>query len=570
MTSTSIAQDSNANPRLAKPLNDERFVRVVCIGAGVSGLVLAYKMRRSFKNFELVIYEKNSDVGGTWLENNYPGCACDVPSHTYTYTFEPKTDWSAVYAGPKEIQQYLSDFCHKYELGQYIKFNHQVSEAVWDQSSGEWKLSIKRREDGKIIQDRCHIFVNASGVLNTWKWPDIEGIDNFKGKLVHSANWDSSIDLKDKHVGLIGNGSSAIQILPAIYPEVRKLTNFIRSPTWVVPVLAEPQHSYTEEEKLKFQQDPEAHLQYRKAQGVGLAKYFPLFIKDSDAQKATTDAMKEVLKAKLPADVVAELTPEWGVGCRRITPGSDYLEKLGAEKTKVVVGSIARITEKGCVDSQGTEHPLDVLICATGFDTSFVPRFPILGADGVSLADAWKDEAKGYMGVGAAGFPNYFTLVGPGSPLATGPAMYPMELHADYILKMVDRYQTESIHSMVPKPEAVEDFVAQRDQFLKGTIWDDSCHSWYKSGKARKLAALWPGSGLHFVTVMSEPRYEDWDYQYNGNRFAYFGNGYSQIEMKDSDTADWAYFVRNGDDSPHLSKRERVNALTALKSRSEV
>ncbi|PPR03724.1 hypothetical protein CVT24_007372 [Panaeolus cyanescens] len=562
-----MATESSSDPRLDRPLFDERLVRIICIGAGASGLILAYKLRRSFTNFELVVYEKNEAVGGTWVENTYPGCACDVPAHTYTYSFEPKSDWSSIYASSEEIQQYFEDFSEKYQLQQYIKFNHQVSNATWDDVSGEWKVDALRLDDGQMIQDRCHILVNATGALNAWKWPDIPTLHSFKGPLIHTAKWDNTLDLEGKHVGIIGNGSSALQLLPAIYPSVRKVTNFVRSPIWIAPSFSEPQRQHTEEEKSKFKQDPESHLAFRKAQVSGVFTRWPVFLKDSEAQKITVSMLTQLLKDKLPSYLVDSAIPNVGVGCRRVAPGLDYLEKLSGEKTHVVLGDIERITERGVVDAQGVEHELDILVCATGFDTSSVPRFPIIGLDGVDMRDAWKDEVKGYMGVGASGFPNYFTMAGAGSPSATGPAMIIYELHADYILKMVDRYQTENIHSMTPTVAAVDDYIRHRDEFMKRTTWSEDCRSWFKAGTPPKVTALWPGSGMHWYTVFKqEPRYEDWEWKYKGNRFSYFGNGFAGLELQDPTQVDWASFIRNEDDDPHLSKRAQIAEKASKKA----
>ncbi|PPR04643.1 hypothetical protein CVT24_011861 [Panaeolus cyanescens] len=571
------------HPRLSKPIHEERVVKVICIGAGLSGLALAYKLRRSFTNFELVIYEKNEGISGVWFENKYPGCTCDIPAHSYCYSFEPKTDWTSVYAPAAEIRQYFEDFAEKYELNRYIKLKHQVTEAIWNASSGEWNLSVKRAEDNSIIQDKCHILINAMGALNSWKWPNIPGIETFKGKLVHSANWDENLDLQDKTVGLIGNGASGIQILPAIYPQVRKITHFIRSATWVAPPLAGPQRFYTEEEKLGFRNNTDSHLEYRKAQHLGLHKLFPVMVHDSEEQKMAAQMMGQAMKSMLPEHLHDVLVPDYDVGCRRLTPGFPYLQALAGEKSSVVVGEIKQITEGGCVDGDGKEHAFDVLICATGFDTSFSPQFPIIGENGVKLDEAWKEEVKDYMGVGVAELPNYFVVGGPSTPISAGPAVYMFggsipkrvlrsktdknsELQVEYILKMVDRYQTENIHSFAPKREAVEDYVCYRDHFMKGSVWSQGCRSWYKSQSSGKVSGLWPGNALHFVAALSEPRFEDWEYKYQGNRFWYFGNGRSQVEKDEPEVADWAFYLRKEDNSDYLSRRLRLAALTAKKA----
>jgi len=544
------------HPRLQKPIHDERHVKIVCVGAGASGLLLAYKLQRSFENYDLVVYEKNAEVAGTWYENRYPGCACDIPAHTYTYSFEPNPAWSSVYAGSREIFQYFDSFCDKYALRKHIKVKQQVSKARWDDARAKWDLEIVNLADGSTIQDSCDILVNASGVLNSWKWPKIRGLESYKGKLIHTANWDPNVDLHGKSVGLIGNGSSGIQVLPAILPEAGSITAFIRSPTWVAPQLL-PQHVYSEEERRVFETDPNALLRHRGELETMTNSLFSIFLSDSPAQKKLSGDLAALMKSKIGDEVLEKLLiPTFPLGCRRITPGVGYLEALKSDKVKLVYGEIQEITERGCISDDGRECPVDVLICATGFDTTFKPRFPLIGADKRTMSECWEKEATSYLGLAVPNFPNYFCFAGPNSPTGTGTFLIALEAQADYMLKMIDRWQTENIHSFSPKMNAVEDFVAYKDNFMKGTVWTHECNSWYKSNSiSESITAIWPGSSLHYLEAMAEPRYEDWDLKYSGNRFAFFGNGFSQTEV--DQTADWAYYLRNSDDSPFLSRGKR-------------
>ncbi|KJA23554.1 hypothetical protein HYPSUDRAFT_66239 [Hypholoma sublateritium FD-334 SS-4] len=543
------------------PIHEPKHLKIICVGAGASGLLLAYKLQRSFDNFELMIYEKNEDISGTWLENTYPGCACDIPAHVYTYTFEPNPNWSSVYSGSREIRDYFLSFAKKYELHKYIKLRHQVSGAVWNDKTGQWDVDIANLENGSVMHDSCDIFISAVGVLNAWKWPTIPGLHDFKGPVLHTARWDSSVNLEGKHVGLIGNGSSGIQVLPAISPEVAKITTFIRSPTWVSPTRGFESRIYPEEERQKYASDPQAHLAYRKTLEKNMNELFQIFITDSPGQKQTFDAMKKMMQDKLQIsdDLQKLVIPTWPVGCRRLTPGIGYLEMLASDKVEVVFGEIEKITAKGCV-STGQEYPIDVLICATGFDTSFKPRFPLIGLGGKNLQDAWASEAQSYLGIAAHGFPNYFMFIGPNSPSGNGPLLVAMEAQADYMLRMINRWQTENIHSFSPKIDAVQDFIAFKDEFMKATVWEHECKSWYKNNSASgKVTALWPGSTLHYLEAISDPRYEDWDFKYKGNRFAFLGNGRSQVES--DSTADWAYYIRNEDDGPYLGRLKQTKIV---------
>ncbi|KAF2404127.1 FAD/NAD(P)-binding domain-containing protein [Trichodelitschia bisporula] len=548
--------------RLNGPIHAERKVKVICVGAGASGLCFAYKIQKHFQNIDLTIYEKNTQIAGTWFENRYPGCACDVPSHNYTYSFEPKLDWTAVYSGSKEIYDYFYDFATKYQLHKFIQTEHQVAGAYWNTDKNGYDVEIKNLKTGEVVKDFCDVLVNAGGVLNNWRWPAIPGLDKYKGKLLHTANWDDSVQLEGKHVGLIGNGSSGIQVLPTIQPKVSKVTTFIREPTFVSPVQGLEQHVYSDEEKREFASKPGVLLEYRKKVERGMNGQFGIFLKNTNVNNDTRAYMLEQMRSKLPDPFLQEkLIPNWAVGCRRLTPGVGYLESLSKPNVSVVYGEIMEVTEKGCVCDDGKEYPVDVLICATGFDTGFKPRFPIVNPSGRNLQDAWSGNAEAYLGLAAADFPNYLIFLGPNCPIGNGPVISAIEAQADYFCKMLDRYQTNNIKSFSPKPEAVADFIAHKDWFMQRTVWHDPCRSWYKAaGPEGKITALWPGSTLHYMEALEEVRLDDWVIQYDGNRFAWLGNGYSQTEL--DETCDWGYYVREYDDGEPLSRGVRRKVLT--------
>lgn len=214
-----------------QPLFTKRHLRVVCVGAGAAGLQVAYKAERLLQNVTLQIYEKNNDVGGTWLENRYPGCTCDIPSHSYQFTWARNPNWSQYYSSSEEIWRYFKDVAVKYNLEKYVKFNSAVESATWNEETGKWEIKLQG-PDG-TFQDECDILMNCSGVLNSWRFPNIPGFDKFNGKLMHSARWDHSYDLTGKTVAVIGGGSSAVQIIPEIQPKVEKLYACLRSPVWV-------------------------------------------------------------------------------------------------------------------------------------------------------------------------------------------------------------------------------------------------------------------------------------------------------------------------------------------------
>ncbi|KAK8102398.1 hypothetical protein PG984_015544 [Apiospora sp. TS-2023a] len=579
------------------PIHANRHLRVICIGAGASGLYLAYKLRKDFTDFTLDIYEKNPDIGGTWFENRYPGCACDAPAHNYTYSFEPKWDWSSNYAGAKEIFKYFSDFATKYDLRQHISFSHEVVGAKWDEDANEWVVDVRESgpNGGETKRRHADFLINASGVLNKWKWPEIAGFDSFKGPKIHSAAWDESVDLKGKRVGLIGNGSSAIQILPQMQAVADHVTTFIRQPTYVVPQQGMGHHKYTPEEQQGFRDDPERHLQMRKETERAITAVFPVFIRGSVAQTKITDAMRVAMREKLHAGGSEnELDNE--------LPGVGYLESL--TKLNVTVargGGVTRMNPNGCVTADGKEWPLDVLICATGFDTTFRPRFPLIGRGGRSMAEGWSEspptktktpntteneattESSGggrgrgpetYLSVTAHGYPNYFMFLGPNCPIGNGPIIILIELAGEYMAHFLNRWQKQGpgLASFEPKRQAVDDFMQHKDAFMDSrAVWAE-CNSWYRSRATGRVTALWPGSVPHYMEALAEPRYDDYEvaYRKGSNRFAYLGNGFSQNELDPK--ADTAFYIRNNDREgtgifrPMQSNRNAKDASQMLES----
>ncbi|KIW77775.1 hypothetical protein Z517_07608 [Fonsecaea pedrosoi CBS 271.37] len=533
-----------------------RHLRIIGIGAGASGLLLAYKLQRNFDNIELVIFEKNEGVAGTWWENHYPGCACDNFSHNYTYSFEPKTDYAATYSTSAEIRSYFTSFSDKYQLDKDIKLSHQVIGCEWNEDTATWTVTVRNIKTGASSQSTCDVLVNATGVLNAWKWPDVEGLDTFRGRLAHSAQWDSSIDLQDKVVALIGNGSSGIQILPAILPKAKRVVNLIRSPAWVVTPFgnSEPR-SFTQEEKDKYAADPHAHLALRKHVEATNNGLFRIFLKNSpearESRKIFSNQMREILASSGQAD---KLIPKWSLGCRRLTPGVGYLAALTHPKTQVVYEALAAVTPTGVRSSSGQEFPVDVIICASGFDTSFKPRYPVIGRGGQDLRDLWADEPKGYMGLAVPELPNYFSFLGPNCPIGNGPVLSAIEAQSDYICKFLYRIQTEDIRTVAPKMQAADEFMEHKDIFFETTVWSEDCNSWYKLKHNNKISALWAGSTLHYLRAVENPRYEDWDFTYiYGNRWSYLGNGLGPDDVDPQ--ADMAWYIRDHDDSPIIGSK---------------
>uniref|UniRef100_A0A0B7K767 FAD/NAD(P)-binding domain-containing protein n=1 Tax=Bionectria ochroleuca TaxID=29856 RepID=A0A0B7K767_BIOOC len=551
------------DPSQDEAIHHERFVKVVCVGAGISGLCLAYKLQRSFTNYDLTIYEKNAEVGGTWFENRYPGCACDVPAHNYTYSFEPKADFSAAIAGWRELKQYYDDFATKYDLRHYIRFSHIVIETTWDDDKGQWNITTKDLQTGAVLRDWCHILVHATGYLNKPAWPKAPGLDAFKGPKIHSANWDETIDLKGKNIILVGSGASAVQILPAIQPIVKAAKVFIRTPRWSLPSPSQKTGVFSPEEIQNFIDDPKALMDLRLANERTLNSFFTMYMKGTVLQaQAREHLASEMKKVIVDPEVQKTLVPDFPVGCKRILPSGDkFLHTIKENNVKVVYSGVKYFTESGCVSDDGQSHTTDVVICATGFDLSFVPRFPI-NFRGHNLQEDWNTSITGYMGVGIAECPNSFTIAGPFTPISNGPVIVALESQTDFVCSFIDKFQTEpGMKSMHLKASASYDFRSYVAQVTKKMVWSDACRNDHNvQPNWGQSAITWPGSVLHFLEALREPRFEDYEFQYSGNRFAWLGNGLSQTEW--DDTADLAYYIRDHDDGKHLSRRARLKEIS--------
>ncbi|KAJ5833968.1 hypothetical protein N7474_002279 [Penicillium riverlandense] len=537
------------------PVYARRKLRVVCIGAGYSGLTLAHKIYHELKIndvIELVIYEKNSKVGGTWFENTYPGVACDIPAHAYTFLFEPNPNWSHFYASGSEIHQYIQLTAKKWNLDRDIQFNSHVRETVWDDELGKWKIQVDQA--GALKQDEADILVNATGFLSKTNWPVIDGLSDFKGKLVHTSKWDHDFDWANKRVAVIGNGSSGIQCVAAMQPKVKQLVNFVRNPTWVsVNFCVEKTHNgsnfkYTEEQKKEFADDAEAHFKYRRELEASVNGFFYGMYKDHPFQLGLTVACKQQMAERMKgisnSEVVSKmLSLEFNPGCRRLTPGDGYLEAFANSNAVLAFDPIERITEHGIKTKNGNEQQFDMIVCATGFDTTFIPSWKLVGRNGAVLDERWKTNPEAFFTVQVDTMPNYFIFNGPNCPISHGSVLTEISWTCDYILKWTKKIATEDIKSIDVKREAVDDYNVYAQEFLKRMVWSDGCRSWYKNGKrSGHVTGVYPGSILHYKDCLENIGGEHFNIEYRSkNRFRFLGNGESVHDKHGA--GDLAYYM---------------------------
>ncbi|KAE8146765.1 hypothetical protein BDV25DRAFT_45725 [Aspergillus avenaceus] len=544
---TPHAKSKSSNKWAVEPrsIDESRPLRVVVIGSGISGIISSIRFRQRIPNLDLCVYEKNADIGGTWFENRYPGCACDIPAHAYQATFEPNKEWSKFYASAPEIHRYWKRVADKYNCMEYVKLKKRVIEAVWDEQRSKWQLKVQDVETGAVYSDLCDILISATGALNNWKWPNIPGLQDFKGKLMHSACWDESYDYSGKKVAVIGNGSSGIQIVPAILPKVSHIDHYIRGRTWIAPTFAREEidkrgndienFSFTPEEIETFNKDHQAYQKFRKGIELELQSLHGATILGTPQQINAKGVFLENMKRRLSRKpgLFSGLVPSFPPACRRLTPGPGYLEALADDKVKVISNNIIEVAADGIITADGTRHPTDVIVCATGFDTTFTPRFPVIGRGG-SLADRWNKTPETYLSMMVDGFPNYFISLGPNASLGEGNLLLLVEKAIDYFTLCVQKMQRDNIRALSVKKEAVDRFTLHCDQYFSQTVFGQKCRSWYKEGgEDSRVTALWPGSSLHSLKALTHPRWEEFTYEYvNDNANGWLGNGWTENEKQ--------------------------------------
>ncbi|KAK3676970.1 hypothetical protein LTR78_003175 [Recurvomyces mirabilis] len=544
-----------------EPYGTKRHVRVVLMGAGASTLNFLKKAEEKMQNVKVTVYEKNRDVGGTWFENRYPGCACDIPSVNYQFSWKIKL-WTHFYSYSPEIWEYLKGIYDENDfINKYVKLQHQIDHAAWDAEAGVWRFKVKNIVTGDVFDDEAEFFINAGGVLNNFKWPDIPGLQTFKGKLMHSAAYEEGYPIEGKRVAVIGAGSSGVQIVAKLTKTTSHMYHWVRSPIWITAGFAQTwagnegsNFEYTPEQQKYLEENPKKYLEYRKQIENELNQRFKFIIKGSQEAKDARDFSYKQMSKLLKGDerLVEKIIPKnFNPGCRRPTPAPGYLEALVAPNATIFTDAIGRITEKGFLDHEGKEHECDVIVCATGFDTSWRPRFPLVNGSGVDLRDFWADEVVSYLSIGIPTFPNHFTFCGPYGPLGHGSFMPLIEMWTKYMFDVIEKAQMENIKSFNPRLDLSKQFRQHSDLFLKRTAWTSACRSWFKQGKIDGQAAIYPGSRLHFFHLLERVRYEDFEMEYwDENRFAFLGNGFDTREFDGRDITHYLGLLNGEDKQP--------------------
>ena len=477
---------------------------VIIIGTGFGGLCMAIQLRNAgIETFTLL--EKASGVGGTWRDNTYPGAACDVQSHLYSFSFEPKHDWSRKFGLQPEILDYMQHCVEKYDLAGHIQFNNEVASAVFNEATNTWTVTTT---DGE--SQTADIIVTATGQLNQPAWPNIPGLDTFAGTTFHSARWDHNYDLSGKNVGVIGTGASAIQFVPEIVPKVRALSLFQRSAAWVLP---KPDRPFYKWEQALFQKAPAWDRIYRsliywknETRALAFTRFNSLL--EIFAWQAKRFAKHQVRDP----EKFRHLVPDYKIGCKRILISNDWYSAVDQSHVELVTTGIERVVEEGVITTDGALHRLDTIILGTGFAASeFLSPMNITGRDGVSLNQAWATGSEAYKGITVSRFPNLFMLYGPNTNLAHNSIVYMLESQVRYVLGCINTLNATPGTAMDVKPDRLRAFSEGVQTKLKNSVWDSGCHSWYLDSDG-KNTVNWPGFTFTYRKATREVNPDDYEF----------------------------------------------------------
>ncbi len=461
-----------------------QHVRLAIVGAGFSGLGLAIRLKqRGIHDFK--VFERARDVGGTWRDNTYPGCACDVQSHLYSFSFAPNPNWSHQYSPQGEILEYLRDCARRFGITPHICWNAEVLHASWDEDRQHWRVTTSQG------QWTAQFLVLGNGPLSEPSIPPIPGLDRFAGTLFHSARWDHDHDLTGKRVAVIGTGASAIQFVPHIQPKVSRLTLFQRTPPWILPRLDRP---ISARKRALFRALPIAQRFARSAIYMQRELLVPGFLnRNRLLQRGEALALRHLERQVADPALRARLTPSYRLGCKRILLSDDFYPAITQDNVEVVTERIREVRPTSIVTEDGLERPLDTIICATGFHVTDMPMATyIYGRDGQALADAWRDGPRAYLGTTIAGFPNLFFMIGPNTGLGHSSMVFMIESQLAYILDCLRLMERRGVQAVEVRPEAQAAFNAELQRRMQGTVWTSGCSSWYLDAN-RHNSTLWPG-----------------------------------------------------------------------------
>jgi cation diffusion facilitator CzcD-associated flavoprotein CzcO len=482
-------------------MSQTRALRFAVIGAGMAGILSAVKLTEAGLT-DFTVYEKADALGGTWRDNTYPGIACDVPSHLYCYSFALNPDWSRRYSPGPEIQAYLERVAREHDIERRVRFGDEVTRCEY--SNGRWRITTASGH-----QNEVDVVIAATGVLHHPNIPEIPGLDSFNGAAFHSSQWDHQTQLENARVGVIGTGSTAVQIVGAIVKLVSRLTLFQRTAQWIMP---QENPVFADDERSAFQQDPDrmAHLH------AELSQQFDVFANAVvDAESPQMELVEKLCRAHLEdsirdPELRERLRPNYRAACKRLVVSPNFYEAIQQPNAELVTEGIERVEEGGVRTRDGRLHELDALVLATGFKAhAFMRPMTVVGRDGETLARAWAERPTAYLSISIPGFPNFFMLNGPNGPVGNFSLIEVAELQFGYILQLISRLRSGECREISATRAATTAFDAERSEAAKHTIWMTGCRSWYLDD--RGIPAVWPFAFDRFRAEMRAPKRETYE-----------------------------------------------------------
>ncbi len=490
------------------PKGDSLSPSIVIIGAGMTGILLVIKLRAAgYTN--ITIFEKKERLGGTWRENTYPGVACDVPAHLYTYSFEANPDWSHIFAPGSEIQHYFEQVAKKYGVTEVIHFNESVTDAIYDPADkGSWLL--------KTSQQRCQkadILICATGILHHPALPNIQGIDDFKGSMFHTAEWDHSVTIGPKtKVAVIGTGSTASQVIPELINSGAEVSIFQRTPQWIIPTI---DFSFSERTKTNLKNKPQRMARYRMLGQLLLEHFFTKAVTGHFIPKLILEFVcKTNLRFSIKSTSLRQkLTPNYQVGCKRVIFNRTYYSAIQKDNAQLITDNIQLMTKAGIItrDSNSVEslHQFDVIVLSTGFHPfNFMRPMNLVGRDELHIDDAWSKKISTYRSLLIPKFPNLFLMLGPNTPIGNFSVIAMSEVQTNYIIQLIQHWENDQLKRIEAKELATEDFNYYIKAGLKNTSWVGGCKSWYLDSDGTPI--LWPYTWQRWVDEMESPDLNDY------------------------------------------------------------
>ena len=462
---------------------------VAIIGSGFGGLGMAYALKKAgFGSF--TVFEKASEVGGVWRENTYPGAACDVPSHLYSFSFEPHYPWAYRYGKQAEILAYLRHVADKHDLRSHIRFGREVTAADFDEARGVWRL---RFADGGHFE--ANVLISSVGQLHKPQIPKIKGAETFQGRAFHSARWQHDYDFSGKTAAVIGTGPSAVQFVPELAKQVSRLHVFQRSPGWCIPKFDRKFNAF---ERLLLKVFPPLH-------DIDRTRIFWWFEYLSSALQNRSringpskfifrTASKLLLKFQIKDPALKQkLTPDYPVGCKRVLLSNEWLPTLAAPNVEVVTEGITEITPTGVMTADGRHRAVDAIVYGTGFEaTEFLAPMKVNGLAGASLSERWKQGAEAYLGMAVTGFPNLFIIYGPNTNLGAGSIIYMLERQQRYILQAVKLLKERQLRYLDVLPQVQREYTDMLQSRNKDSVFEAGCHNWYITADGKNTVS-WIG-----------------------------------------------------------------------------